>query len=494
MVTVSAKTTTLPVVVSVPLLLLLRLFLSHNVRSVYALSLSSSNTVAMTSDRPSPRSPLPPRIRSDVPGTWAHSTMSSRVDADILQRTYDENADVFESPGFADARRRFDELRAELRSAAPLRHLDDVDVSGNVGGDEDAWRELLRESVEQGETYLSAPWLLAEFYVYRRLVGATGWFDETNPATHRWDPFAAQKRAGLDASSASAGAVLARLPDLPTTGPEGVALAAAFSLWGNRMDLSLWPAETTKTTTSDHGNNDEGPREDAFASVLAAAADNLLHDDTDRLTALCERLRADGGGQVDVVVDNAGFELVTDLALADHLVASGVAKVVVFRLKSHPTFVSDAMEKDLRDTVDYFTNDEGRVGPVGVAAGNRWTSYLDAGAWVCREHDFWVRPAPMWDMPPGLRAELADESDLTIVKGDANYRRLLDDRTWDLSNDSFEDVVGAYFPCPVCALRTLKAELGCGMDADKVRRAREADPDGWSTSGRFGVVHFGSGA
>jgi damage-control phosphatase, subfamily III len=56
----------------------------------------------------------------------------------------------------------------------------------------------------------------------------------------------------------------------------------------------------------------------------------------------------------------------------------------------------------------------------------------------------------------------------------------------------FEDVVGAYFPCPVCALRTLKAEIGCGMDADQIERAK-ALHNNWQTNGCFGVLHFGSG-
>ena len=53
--------------------------------------------------------------------------------------------------------------------------------------------------------------------------------------------------------------------------------------------------------------------------------------------------------------------------------------------------------------------------------------------------------------------------------------------------------MGCYFPCPVCALRTLKAELGCGMDADQVEKAKALD-DAWMTNGRFGVVQVGTGA
>ena len=107
----------------------------------------------------------------------------------------------------------------------------------------------------------------------------------------------------------------------------------------------------------------------------------------------------------------------------------------------------------------------------------------------CHEDNFWVQAYAMWDMTEPLRSDLKERCDLAFVKGDANYRRLLGDLEWDCSDASFDDVVGAYFPCPVCALRTLKAEIGCGMDATKVQQAAALD-EHWMVNGRFGVVHF----
>lgn len=56
------------------------------------------------------------------------------------------------------------------------------------------------------------------------------------------------------------------------------------------------------------------------------------------------------------------------------------------------------------------------------------------------------------------KQELRDESSMVFVKGDANYRRLIGDRLWP-TDTPFSDVAG-YFPARLCALRTLKAELG----------------------------------
>lgn len=413
--------------------------------------------------------------------------MSTRVDSDILQRTFDENKEEFLSPAFASALLRFNGLRSELQHAAvsPLKALDSK--IGGVAGDEEVWQAILQPILDREETYLSAPWLVAEFYVYRRLMEALSYYDPTAP-TYQWDPFLRQKQAGLNSSVESAEPVMAKITNLPHN-KEGVALAAAFALWGNKMDLSIWPVNTN-TNNNENNNKD---KEDVFATVLKSAADNLLHDDTDLLTKHCDILRVNGGGAVDIVVDNAGFELVMDLALADHLIASGVAKTVTFQLKSHPTFVSDAMEKDLRETVHHYAEklDNSKY-PHCQEAGQRWKTYLQDNKWICHEHDFWVQPGAMWEMPDALRTDMGQRCDLCFVKGDANYRRLLGDRLWDHSEASFQDVVGAYFPCKVCALRTLKAEVGCGMEKEQVERAKGLD-DSWMVNGRFAVVHFGTG-
>mmetsp|Transcript_28405 Transcript_28405/g.39920 ORF Transcript_28405/g.39920 Transcript_28405/m.39920 type:complete len:491 (-) Transcript_28405:368-1840(-) len=438
--------------------------------------------MSTSSSTPKPKIALPPPILSDTPGTWAYDTMSRRVDSDILQRTYEDCESDLASPGFENELKRFQDLRSELQSAATtkLTYLPDLpaDASAERQREYAEWKEMLSPFIDNDDTWLSAPWLVTEFYVYRRLMQALGYWDE-NSKGYKYDPFIKAKRDGLKSSPGSAEAMLEKIFTLPKT-KEGVALASAFALWGNKMDLSIWPADVS--------NQDV----DVFSGVLASASENLLHDDTLLLEDHCEKLRATGGGNVDIIVDNAGFELVTDLALAHHLVESGVAKCVTFQLKSHPTFVSDALEKDLLETVEYYANLDSAAFPNCQKAGDLWKTFLEKGQWKCNEDNFWVQPFAMWDMTEPLRTDMQQRCDLAFVKGDANYRRLLGDRLWDYS-DPFQDVVGCYFPCPVCALRTLKAELGCGMDADQVERAKSLD-DNWLVNGRFGVVHFGTGA
>lgn len=429
---------------------------------------------------PKPKLEIPDPLLSLTPGTWAYDTMSRRVHEDILGRTYDENKEEFESPEFATAKANFLALQKELEQAGdtPLVHLHETDAE-----DYQDWFDILEPFVQNKDTWLSAPWMVTEFYVYRRLLQALGYFSPASKATYQYDPFVKQKRAGLNTSPGSAEAVMSKIENLPKLKDqeEACALAAAFALWGNKMDLSIWPADVSSASSVD-----------VFSSILENSNDNLLHDDTATLTKHCSSLKDKGGGRVDIIIDNAGFELVMDLALADYLVASGIAKVVNFQLKKHPTFVSDAMESDFLETVDFYANQLSEEEyPACVRAGKRWQTYLQDNKWTCHENSFWVQPPPMWNMPQPLYEELQQNCDLAFVKGDANYRRLLGDCDWDYSAP-FEDIVGTYFPCPVCALRTLKAELGCGMEPDQVQRAKSLD-DAWMVNGRFGVVHFGSG-
>lgn len=452
---------------------------NNNNNNKMASSTTDSSDVEFQS--PKPKLEIPDPLLSLTPGTWAYDTMSRRVHEDILGRTYEENKEEFESQEFATAKANFLALKKELEQAGetPLVHLEETDAEDYAD-----WFDILEPYVQNKDTWLSAPWMVTEFYVYRRLLQALGYFGPaSNEATYQYDPFVKQKRAGLTTSPGSAEAVMSKIENLPNLKDqeEACALAAAFALWGNKMDLSIWPADVSSASSVD-----------VFSSILENANDNLLHDDTATLTKHCSKLKDQGGGRIDIIIDNAGFELVMDLALADYLVASGIAKVVNFQLKKHPTFVSDAMESDLLETVDYYANQLSQDQyPASIRAGKRWQTYLQNKQWTCHENSFWVQPPPMWNMPQPLYDELQQNCDLAFVKGDANYRRLLGDCDWDYSAP-FEDIVGAYFPCPVCALRTLKAELGCGMEPDQVQRAKSLD-DEWMVNGRFGVVHFGTG-
>ncbi|KAK1747475.1 DUF89 domain-containing protein [Skeletonema marinoi] len=208
-------------------------------------STSSANTCPKTGN-PLPNLPIPDPLLSLTPGTWAYDTMSRRLNDDILQRTYKENEDVFNSPSFATALERFNKLRSELDDAAntKLRHVQFESTDGRsadvVAREEAEWKSIMQPYIDNGDTWLSAPWLVTEFYAYRRLIEALGYYDKSNSDTFMYDPFLVAKRAGLLSSVNSAENMLEKIVSLPNT-KEGVALAAAFALWGNKWTCLYGP-------------------------------------------------------------------------------------------------------------------------------------------------------------------------------------------------------------------------------------------------------------
>ena len=140
--------------------------------------------------------PLPEPIRSDEPGTWAHDTMSRRVLTDIIDKVvYGDN----EGGAALDAARpALDALRAEIAAACPL-----TPIEADGGADVAAWNSLLAPSLGRRETWLTAPWLLAEFYLYRRIAAAYGWFGPHGSPGASYDFFAKAKAAGLRSAAPS---------------------------------------------------------------------------------------------------------------------------------------------------------------------------------------------------------------------------------------------------------------------------------------------------
>lgn len=423
--------------------------------------------MAMASANRGPRLPVPPPLCSDVPGTWAFDTMSDRVRTDILARVFREN-------DFSPATlSRLQILDRELADAATTL-LTPLEEDG--GKDVSHWNGvILKDALASRATWLSAPWALAEFYFYRRIMTAVDYFRE--PV----DPFSTQKKLGLSSSSASMQTLAVRLNDaLGAKTADHVPDLLRFiltALWGNRMDLSIWPVG------SRHSQDEDQKQEDSFTSVIAAGQQFILADHSDQLANHVMSLGM--GKRYDIIVDNAGFELFCDLCLADFLVSSGLATNVYLHLKSHPTFVSDAMEKDVGEIIDFMKRSDSTQGL--LAAGSRWSGHVVSGAWVLVEDDFWVQPSAMWLMSDTLYNELQNSS-LVFVKGDANYRRLLGDCKWKLDTP-FKDIV-SYFPAPVCALRTLKAEIGCGLPPKDVTDEIATNDPTWMVSGKYGVVQF----
>ena len=297
------------------------------------------------------------------------------------------------------------------------------------------------------------------------------------------DPFAAQKRAALAGAAipftSSVEPLLSKGEGPPPT-PQLLRALLLRSLWGNKADLSL---SSGKVVAAEVG-----------AAAEAAEWGALLADDTARAVDVlfaAVAAAAKGGGSsssssaVAIVLDNCGLELLSDLALVDALLQLGLC--VTLHAKRWPTFVSDALPCDVEAHLRWL-GENAATGAGGRGAAARLQAAREEGRLRIAWNHFWNSAAASWEMPADLRRELGGCA-LAIVKGDANYRRLLGDRHWPHATP-FQAVVGAYTPCPLLALRTCKAGLVVGVGEGEEERAKAARPEDWLTCGVFGVAQF----
>ncbi len=389
---------------------------------------------------------LPPLLHTSEVGSFAHRTLKVRVPA-ILRDTIAAN----DFP--AAVLGRLNALHDEITGGAVQPLVEDApDVA--------EWNQWSAPNI--GRSWLDVPWYWAEAYFYRRILEATGYFQ---PGPLRgFDPFASIKRRewAPDVAPAAVERLLSGVSGDLRTRFEQMLHA---SLWGNRTDLSY-------TVAAHLGATAEPGQERA----------NLLVDDWQ---AVWTHVLAHEGGRVGILADNAGTELLMDVALADFLLSSELASEVHLHLKPQPFFVSDAMKADLADGTDALI----AAGGLAARLGRRADGAVAAGELQLETHPFYAWPLFHSAMPEDLRRALG-RLDLVIVKGDANYRRLAGDAHWPPT--AAFDAVTAYFPAPLVALRTFKSELITGLPPGLAEATAAVDPD-WLVNGVRGVIQANLG-
>ncbi len=384
---------------------------------------------------------LPPPLLTSEPGSFAYRTFKVRI-----PRIVEETIEMNSFPG--EIRSALEDLRTEIVNGV-IRGLRETTP------DKAFWDSVSRPYI--GRTWLDVPWYWAEAFFYRRVLEATQYFQPG--AWHAFDPYAATKQTEWEPEAAprSVNAVLNESPPDPRACFVRLLYA---SLWGNRTDLSYNVAAQV-----------------GQARQLEDERPNLLVDDSGRVW---EYLHAQPRHRLTIITDNAGTELLMDLALADFVLGERLASQVVLHLKPQPFFVSDAMPIDVEAGLEALA----RGGDAARALGERVRMHLESNRLLLHTHWFYATSLFYFQLPQDLRAELA-AMDWVILKGDVNYRRLLGDAHWP-STTLFERAT-AYFPVPFVALRTLKGELMLGLRAGEAERLQEQDPD-WMVNGRRGVI------
>jgi uncharacterized protein with ATP-grasp and redox domains len=411
---------------------------------------------------------VPPHILTSDPDSYAQHAVSVRQPRIVEQ--------VIEANDFdPSTREALLDLVREVRSGtvtSPLKdgrlHPDALEAEERL-----TWQEQI--AANEGRSWLDIPWYFAEALFYLKLLAASGYYKgdgalegkRHDDERARRDPFLPQKKRELVGHHGGLAMGASIMASVQTMGTEDVlAFLLQSSLWGNRLDLSTFEMDETRRR-----------------NVLNRRTGSLLVDHTDQsISALVQSERA------QVILDNSGPELVCDLLLTDQLLSrnpsGGIGPAsITLHAKKAPFFVSDATALDTLSTIDALADD----GDAAVAAaGRRLQSHLRSGRLMVRDHWFWNSALFFTALPPDLRTELASGSTI-VVKGDANYRRLLEDRKWRTEH-SLDDLA-AYFPAPFVAVRTMKSELVVDVPKEQARKLFRSDPR-WMTNGKRGLIRY----
>ncbi|KAG8215249.1 hypothetical protein J3R82DRAFT_8802 [Butyriboletus roseoflavus] len=322
------------------------------------------------------------------------------------------------------------------------QELEQIPSDGDIHRDVDVYNaELARLATTHQNTWFTAPWLFAECYLYRLF---RSYFNETRQ-WRNFDPFFAQKEDMFKNSGAAIYQIATTMHELePEKGrlrsdPDKLLVLfremVDMCLWGNATDLSL----LTHLTPSDIEE-----LQTVGMQAQQARQEFILRDDQE---AVWEYIKTLGGSErrCDFVLDNAGFELFTDLVFADFLVTyTPYFSKVVFHPKLFPWFVSDVTPTDFESIITFLLSSTFFPEPLFPSTKSaahlkqmvtRWRSYVEQGTFVLSTNlkevngqkvdgqalaMFWTEPWPYWNMKERASQlwNWLHDSDLVIFKGD----------------------------------------------------------------------------
>ncbi|VVD00672.1 unnamed protein product [Leptidea sinapis] len=414
------------------------------------------------------------------------------------------------------------------------------------------WNQWIEDSPNQ--YYFTNTWVFTECYVYRRIREGC----ELNKGLINFDPFEEQKAKSfsnsLEPMCVVAEKVITMLdPSEKDKRKADFIMLLKICLWSNKCDLSLSMGE--EVTLKNEGVP-KSPSKDLVDPIqmIIDLKDKILVDDSSKIvdqvvsrseailkimdepaapTENPEDNPTPEGEEppkpkscpakvtkplnlmFDIVCDNAGYELFSDLCLAHFLISQKIANKIRFHVKSIPWFVSDVTPKDFDFVINSCVNGcfekVVKVEPKPAASegqppeeeaprvinadalkllGQTWANFVADGTFVVLCDDFWTSPHTFKDMKkiqPYLYRDL-QFAVAVLFKGDLNYRKLLGERNCNPSL-GFEPALQGFLPAPVIALRTVKADLICGLPKGKWEQLNKIDPK-WMEKGDYGVIQF----
>ncbi|WGK69091.1 ARMT1-like domain-containing protein [Candidatus Haliotispira prima] len=340
----------------------------------------------------------------------------------------------------------------------------------NVWRDDENYRELeslftaaMKDyiGITLTEFYQDAPFILVEHYFYYKIL-----LDRKKKKKFD-DPYKDTKIRSLSTTQEEVLKLLNEYQTITKNGKNALnkdqilKQFVQFSLFGNTTDLSQ------------------------NASQRAALIEPvILKDQFDLFVDYISNIRVKIK-KIDILIDNTGIELLADLVLSLVLLELEYVEKVHFHVNILPVFVSDTIQSEYGDDfkilIDYLEKLE-----LDTEIPSKYKSFLD-------DKKIEIKPNLFWNMHLDFKEHnllfnrIIGQSDLIIVKGDLNFRRLIQDKTWK-NDESFGELV-SYLKVPCLVLRTIKSSTIVGLDAAMMKQINESDSIN-KTNGKYATIFF----
>ncbi|KAM8717912.1 hypothetical protein ACLKA7_004590 [Drosophila subpalustris] len=340
--------------------------------------------------------------------------------------------------------------------------------------DKAEWNAFLTELPHPKRSYFRACWLHSECYLYRRLFS----FFESSKHLTNFDYFLDLKQEHLRISERAIVSLTEATRNLDNDF-DSFSKLMRINLWSNHFEIQL----------NSYLFSDQEDRSNIDVLTRVANLDKrLLVDDSLLVWNCLMKVKGQKEVIVDYICDNAGFELFTDLLLMEYMIENHLATRVRMHVKAIPWYISDAMQSDVEWTIQYLMDHkDDTISGVGwkfkrLMAENRIV--------ISPKSYFWTGPQSYFVMVDSSLSlyKLLSQAEVAIFKGDLNYRKLLGDYIWD-STEDFITCLRGFRPTNICAMRTVKCEVICGLPEGTADHLLRVDPT-WMISGNYGVIQY----
>lgn len=125
-------------------------------------------------------------------------------------------------------------------------------------------------------------------------------------------------------------------------------------------------------------------------NLLEGLEKDIFVDDSDFAWAILAKAQIKKGKNpvtIDFILDNAGYELFTDLCLATYLISIKLAEKIRIYVKKTPWFISDVTKADFYWMIRRIAESSN---PVLSQLGKLLNEYLESGAWSIEVRQFFT--------------------------------------------------------------------------------------------------------